>query len=145
MKIVLQRVSYGSVTVDSELVGEISKGLVLLVGVGKEDTTTQANFLAEKILNLRVFEDEDGKMNLSALDIKAEILAISQFTLYGDTKKGRRPSFVEAAPPEKAQMLYEYFVEQLKKSSLKIETGIFRADMKVQINNDGPVTFILEN
>ena len=145
MKIVLQRVSYGSVTVDSELVGEISKGLVLLVGVGKEDTTTQANFLAEKILNLRVFEDEDGKMNLSALDIKAEILAISQFTLYGDTKKGRRPSFVEAAQPEKAQMLYEYFVEQLKKSSLKIETGIFRADMKVQINNDGPVTFILEN
>lgn len=145
MKIVLQRVSYGSVTVDSELVGEISKGLVLLVGVGKEDSPTQANFLAEKILNLRVFEDEDGKMNLSALDIKAEILAISQFTLYGDTKKGRRPSFVEAAPPEKAQMLYEYFVEQLKKSSLKIETGIFRADMKVQINNDGPVTFILEN
>ena len=145
MKIVLQRVSYGSVTVDSELVGEINKGLVLLVGVGKEDTTTQANFLAEKILNLRVFEDEDGKMNLSALDIKAEILAISQFTLYGDTKKGRRPSFIEAAPPEKAQMLYEYFVEQLKKSSLKIETGIFRADMKVQINNDGPVTFILEN
>ena len=145
MKVVLQRVTYGSVTVNSEIVGEINKGLVLLIGIGKEDTQTQANFLAEKILNLRVFEDEDGKMNLSALDIKSEILAISQFTLYGDTKKGRRPSFIEAAPPEKAQNLYEYFVDLLKKSSLKIETGIFKADMKVQINNDGPVTFIIEN
>ena len=145
MKIVLQRVSYGSVKVDSKLVGEISKGYVLLFGVGNTDTEKNADFLADKILNFRVFEDNDGKMNLSINDIQGEILVISQFTLYGDTKKGRRPSFTDAAPPEKAESLYNYFVNKLKESSLKIQTGIFRADMKVQIDNDGPVTFLLEN
>ena len=145
MKIVLQRVSYGSVKVDSKLVGEISKGYVLLFGVGNTDTEKNADFLADKILNFRVFEDNDGKMNLSINDIQGEILVISQFTLYGDTKKGRRPSFTDAAPPEKAESLYNYFVNKLKESPLKIQTGIFRADMKVQIDNDGPVTFLLEN
>lgn len=145
MKIVLQRVSYGSVTVDEKMVGEINKGFVLLFGVGQNDSEKNADFLADKCLNLRVFEDEQGKMNLSINDIKGEILVVSQFTLYGDTKKGRRPSFIDAAPPEKADNLYNYFVNKLKDSGLKIETGIFRADMKVQINNDGPVTFILEN
>ena len=145
MKIVLQRVSYGSVKVDSKLVGEISKGYVLLFGVGNTDTEKNADFLADKILNFRVFEDNDGKMNLSINDIQGEILVISQFTLYGDTKKGRRPSFTDAAPPEKAESLYNYFVNKLKESPLKIQAGIFRADMKVQIDNDGPVTFLLEN
>lgn len=145
MKIVLQRVSYGNVKVDNKIVGEINKGFVLLFGVGQNDSEKNADFLVDKCLNLRVFEDDQGKMNLSIQDIKGEILVISQFTLYGDTKKGRRPSFIEAAPPEKADSLYNYFVEKMKKSGLKVETGIFRADMKVQINNDGPVTFILEN
>ncbi len=145
MKIVLQRVSSGNVTVDSKIVGEISKGYVLLFGVGNSDSEKNADFLSEKILNLRVFEDESKKMNLSINDIKGEILVISQFTLYGDTKKGRRPNFIDAAPPEVAENLYNYFVNKLKESNLKIATGIFRADMKLQINNDGPVTFILEN
>lgn len=145
MKIVLQRVSYGNVKVDNKIVGEINKGFVLLFGVGQNDSEKNADFLVDKCLNLRVFEDDQGKMNLSIQDIKGEILVISQFTLYGDTKKGRRPSFIEAAPPEKADSLYNYFVDKMKKSGLKVETGIFRADMKVQINNDGPVTFILEN
>lgn len=145
MKVVLQRVSYGSVTVDNKIVGEISKGLVLLVGVSKTDTKANADFLADKCINLRIFEDQEGKMNLSLSDIKGELLIISQFTLYGDTKKGRRPSFVEAAPPESAEQLYNYFVEKMRQSNLKVETGIFRADMKVQIHNDGPVTFILED
>lgn len=145
MKIILQRVSYGSVKVDQKIVGEISKGFVLLFGVGQDDEEKNADFLADKCLNLRVFEDENGKMNLSIKDIQGEILVVSQFTLYGDTKKGRRPSFIEAAPPEKADKLYNYFVEKLKQSELKVQTGIFRADMKVEIHNDGPVTFILEN
>ena len=145
MKIVLQRVSYGSVKVDQKIVGEISKGFVLLFGVGQNDQEKNADFLADKCLNLRVFEDENGKMNLSIKDIQGEILVVSQFTLYGDTKKGRRPSFIDAAPPEEADKLYNYFVEKLKQSELKVQTGIFRADMKVEIHNDGPVTFILEN
>lgn len=144
MKIVLQRVTYGSVIVRDELVGEISQGLVLLVGIGKEDTNYTVEFLAEKTLNLRVFEDDNKKMNLSVKDINGEVLVVSQFTLYGDTKKGRRPSFTESADPVKAEELYNYFVDLLKKSGLKIQTGIFRADMRVKIHNDGPVTFILE-
>jgi D-tyrosyl-tRNA(Tyr) deacylase len=145
MKIVLQRVSYGSVKVDNKIVGEISKGFVLLFGVAQNDTEKNADFLADKCLNLRIFEDEQGKMNLSINDIKGEVLVVSQFTLYGDTKKGRRPSFIDAAPPEKADQLYNYFVKKLRESNLKVETGIFRADMQVEIHNNGPVTFILEN
>lgn len=144
MKIVLQRVTYGSVKVDNKIVGEISKGFVLLLGVGQDDTEKNADFLADKCLNLRIFEDEQGKMNLSIHDIKGEILVVSQFTLYGDTKKGRRPSFVNAGSPEKAEELYKYFVKKLKESNLKVETGIFRADMQVEIHNNGPVTFILD-
>lgn len=144
MKIVLQRVTYGSVTVEGNIVGEIGKGFVLLFGVGKEDNNDKANFLADKCLNLRIFQDLNGKMNNSILDISGEILVISQFTLYGDTRKGRRPSFTEAGQPKEAEELYNYFVEILKKSGLKVETGIFGADMKVQIHNDGPVTFIIE-
>lgn len=144
MKIILQRVTYGSVTVDNKTIGEINQGFVLLFGVGKNDDTEKAEFLADKCLNLRVFSDEQGKMNKSILDIKGEILVISQFTLYGDTKKGRRPSFTEAGSPKDAEELYQFFVQVLKKSNLKIETGIFGADMKVKIHNDGPVTFILE-
>ncbi len=145
MKIVLQRVTYGSVTVKDEIVGEIGQGLVLLVGITQADDLKKADFLAEKCLSLRIFEDDAGKMNLSLLDIKGELLVISQFTLYGDTRKGRRPSFVDAAPPEFSEPLYNYFVELLKKSSLKIETGIFGASMQVKIHNDGPVTFVLES
>jgi D-tyrosyl-tRNA(Tyr) deacylase len=145
MKIVLQRVSYGSVSVNNQVVGEIGRGLVLLVGITQKDNKTNADFLVEKSLNLRIFEDSDGKMNLSLLDIKGELLIISQFTLYGDTRKGRRPSFVEAAPPAQAEEIYDYFVEKIKKSELKVETGIFRENMLVKIHNDGPVTFILEN
>lgn len=144
MKIILQRVTYGSVTVDNKTIGEINQGFVLLFGVGKEDSEDKAEFLADKCLNLRVFSDEQGKMNKSILDIKGEILVISQFTLYGDTKKGRRPSFTEAGSPKDAEELYQFFVQVLKRSNLKVETGIFGADMKVKIHNDGPVTFILE-
>lgn len=145
MKLVVQRVTKGSVTVDNKIVGKIDNGLLVFLGVSKDDTTEQADFLIDKMLNLRIFEDSEEKMNLSSLDINAELLIISQFTLYGDTKKGRRPNFSEAAPLDLAENLYNYFVENLKKvSALKVETGIFRAYMQVEIHNDGPVTFILE-
>ncbi|MFN8674493.1 MAG: D-aminoacyl-tRNA deacylase [Candidatus Sericytochromatia bacterium] len=145
MRALIQRVSYGSVTVDNKKVGEINQGLVILLGVSKNDNEKTADFIADKCLNLRIFSDSEGKMNLSLLDIKGEILVVSQFTLYGDTKKGRRPSFTDAGTPQQAEDLYNYFVEILKKSNLKVETGIFRADMKVEIHNDGPVTFMVEN
>lgn len=145
MKLVVQRVTKGSVSVNNEIVGKISKGLVVFLGVSKDDTTEQADFLIDKMLNLRIFEDSEGKMNLSSFDVNGEFLIISQFTLYGDTKKGRRPNFVEAAPLDLAENLYNYFVENTKKiSGLKVETGIFREYMQVEISNDGPVTFILE-
>ncbi len=144
MKIVLQRVRRSSVEVDNKIVGSINQGLLLLVGVTHTDTRKEADFLAEKCVNLRIFEDENGKMNLSALDIKGEILAVSQFTLYGDTQKGRRPGFDLAAKPEFAANLFDYFVEQLRLSGLKTQTGIFGADMKVELLNDGPVTFVME-
>jgi len=145
VKLVVQRVTKGSVTVDNKIVGKIDNGLLVFLGVSKDDTTEQADFLIDKMLNLRIFEDSEEKMNLSSLDINAELLIISQFTLYGDTKKGRRPNFSEAAPLDLAENLYNYFVENLKKvSALKVETGIFRAYMQVEIHNDGPVTFILE-
>jgi len=144
MKIVLQRVRRSSVEVEKKIVGSINQGLLLLVGVTHTDTRKEADFLAEKCINLRIFEDENGKMNLSALDIRGEILAVSQFTLYGDTQRGRRPGFEMAAKPEYASELFDYFVDQLRMSGLKTQTGIFGADMKVELLNDGPVTFVLE-
>ncbi|MCK4271429.1 D-tyrosyl-tRNA(Tyr) deacylase [bacterium] len=145
MKIVLQRVSEAEVTVDGQSIGRIGLGLVLLVGIGHDDTESQARYLAEKCLHLRIFEDEQGKMNRSVLEVGGEILAISQFTLYGDCRKGRRPSFTEAAPPDKAEPLYEHFVAILRQSGLRVETGRFGARMSVNIHNDGPVTLILES
>jgi len=145
MKAVVQRVKKASVKVSGKTVGKIGPGLVVLLGVGEEDTQKDAKYLADKIANLRIFGDENDKMNLSALETQGEILAVSQFTLYGDTKKGRRPNFVEAAEPKKAEELFNYFVEKLKETGLKVETGQFRAMMLVEILNDGPVTLILEN
>jgi len=145
MRAVVQRVSSGSVTISGKVVGKIGKGLVILLGVKNGDTEADAKFLADKCINLRIFTDENGKFNLSALDVKGELLAISQFTLYGDTRKGRRPSFIEAAPPEVSEPLYEKFIEYLRESGLKIATGEFGAMMLVEINNDGPVTIIVES
>lgn len=144
MKIVLQRVSEAEVTVNDRSVGKIARGLVLLVGIGHDDTDEQARYLAEKCLNLRIFEDDQGKMNRSLLDVGGQVLAISQFTLYGDTRKGRRPGFTDAAPPEKAEPLYERFVEFLREGGVTAETGRFGEHMLVRIHNDGPVTLILE-
>ena len=144
MKIVLQRVSEAEVTVSGQPIGHIGHGLVLLVGIGHNDTEEQARYLGEKCLNLRIFEDDAGKMNRSVMDVGGEILAISQFTLYGDTRKGRRPGFSDAAPPEEAEPLYERFVELLQAGGIKVETGSFGAHMLVRIHNDGPVTLILE-
>jgi len=145
MRVVIQRVSSGLVSIEGKIVGKISKGLVILLGVRNGDTDADAKFLADKCINLRIFTDENGKFNLSALDVKAELLAISQFTLYGDTRKGRRPSFIEAAPPKISEPLYEKFVEYLQKSGFKVATGKFGAMMLVEINNDGPVTIIVES
>jgi len=144
MKIVLQRVSEAEVTVEGRSVGRIGPGLVLLVGVGHGDTEEQARYLAEKCLHLRIFEDDQGKMNRSLPDISGRVLAISQFTLYGDTRKGRRPGFTDAAPPEQAEPLYERFVQFLRDGGVTVETGRFGQHMLVRIHNDGPVTLILE-
>ncbi|MDE3839728.1 D-tyrosyl-tRNA(Tyr) deacylase [Bacillus methanolicus] len=145
MRVVLQRSKEAKVTVDGNIVGEISKGLVLLVGVTHHDKEEDAKFLADKIANLRVFEDENGKMNLSLLDVGGEILSVSQFTLYGDCRKGRRPNFMEAAKPEQALNIYEAFNAFLREKGLKVETGKFGAMMDVQLINDGPVTLIVES
>ena len=145
MRAVVQRVTSSKVVVNGEIVGAINKGLNILIGISKEDTIEDLLYLRDKILNLRIFEDGDKKMNLSLLDIKGEILVISQFTLYGDCRKGRRPNFMSAEDGEKANILYEKFVELLKESNLKVETGIFGADMKVDIQNDGPVTLMLDS
>jgi len=145
LKVVLQRVKQGSVEVEGKTVNEIGEGMVLLVGVKIGDTEEQAKFLADKCANLRIFEDEEGKMNLSALDVKAEILVVSQFTLYADTQKGRRPSFTGALEPKEAERLYLKFVEFLKSHKLTVKTGVFGAKMLVGIFNSGPVTLILEN
>lgn len=145
MKAVIQRVSEASVKVDDEIVGQISKGLLLLIGVDEEDELNDANWLVQKILNLRIFGDQDGKLNLSILDISGEILCISQFTLIADYNKGNRPSFIKAAKPEKAIPLFEYFKTEISKSDLKIESGIFGADMKVSLLNDGPVTIVMDS
>jgi len=144
MKIVLQRVKHASVVVDEQTVGQIESGLLLLVGVGKSDDQKAIDYLVNKVLNLRIFSDDAGKMNLSVLDIQGEILAVSQFTLYGDTQKGRRPGFDQAALPDQAEPMFNQFVEKLRDSNLKVETGEFGADMKVSLLNDGPVTFVLE-
>lgn len=145
MKAVIQRVKKASVTVSGETVAKIGQGLLVLLGVGEGDTEKDAEYLVDKIVNLRIFADKNDKMNLSALETRGEILAVSQFTLYGDTKKGRRPSFVEAAEPQKAEALFNYFVNKLKETGLKVETGKFRAMMLVEILNDGPVTIILDS
>lgn len=144
MRAVIQRVSQASVSVDRKTVGEIGFGMLLLLGVSGSDDEKAADKLAEKVVNLRFYNDENGKMNLSTLDIKGNILVISQFTLYGDCKKGRRPSYTDAAPPEKAESLYNYFVSKLRQYNLKIETGIFGAMMSVSLVNEGPVTLIVD-
>lgn len=144
MRAVVQRVIEGSVTVDGDLIGEIGRGLVVLLGVGKNDDEETARKLADKIVTLRIFADEASKFNLSALDVSAEILIVSQFTLYADTKKGRRPSFVEAAPPELAERLVDRFAEFVRSYGLRVQTGRFQAHMLVKIFNDGPVTICLD-
>jgi D-tyrosyl-tRNA(Tyr) deacylase len=145
MKVVIQRVAESHVQVDGKTVGEIGKGLMLLVGIDENDEKPDADWLVQKIINLRIFGDEDGKLNLSVQDIKGEILCISQFTLIADYKKGNRPSFIKAARPEKAVPLFEYFKEEIAKSGLKIQSGIFGADMKVSLVNDGPVTITMDS
>ena len=145
MKLVVQRVKKANVVVDEKVIGEISQGYMVLLGVGPEDTKETADFLVQKLIKLRIFEDENEKMNLSIKDIDGELLIVSQFTLYADTTGGNRPSFVNAAKPEKANELYEYFVEECKKQNIKkVATGEFGADMQVTLQNDGPVTIILE-
>ena len=145
MRAVIQRVSRATVSVDGEIVGQIEKGLLVLLGVSVDDAEKDANYLVEKTLNLRIFEDAEDKMNLSILDIKGELLVVSQFTLYGDARKGRRPSFIEAAAPEEANRLYEFFVAEARKQIAKVETGKFQAMMDVELVNDGPVTILLDS
>lgn len=145
MKIVVQRVSKANVEVESKIVGEISEGLMLLIGICENDSEADADWLIHKILNLRIFSDEEGKMNKSIQEISGEILCISQFTLLADYKKGHRPSFIKAAKPEIAVPIFEHFLKQIKLSNLKIESGIFGADMKVSLINDGPVTIVLDS
>lgn len=143
MRFLIQRVDNAKVEVDKKIVGKISKGYVVLVGIRRGDTTKEADFLINKLLNLRIFEDKNQKMNLSIKDIDGEILLISQFTLYGNTEKGNRPSFIESAKPEDAIPLYEYIINKLKEN-IKVETGIFGAKMDVNLTNHGPVTIMLE-
>ena len=143
MRVLLQRVKNASVEIDGELVGKIGAGLLLFLGVGNGDTRAEADFLADKCVGLRVFEI-DGKMNLSLADVGGEILLVSQFTLYADARKGRRPSYTDAAPPAVSEPLYEYFAQRLRDAGVHVETGRFGADMKVSLLNDGPVTIMLE-
>jgi D-aminoacyl-tRNA deacylase len=145
MRAVVQRVSRARVTVSGETTGEIGTGLVILLGVGREDTSAVASALAEKAANLRIFEDKNEKMNLSLLDVKGGALVVSQFTLYGDARGGRRPSFIAAAPPDLAKALYEEFCEALRKLGVNVGTGIFQAMMSVELVNEGPVTILLDS
>ncbi|MCX7710440.1 MAG: D-aminoacyl-tRNA deacylase [Clostridia bacterium] len=145
MRAVVQRVSRASVTVDDRIIGKIGQGIAVLLGVGQEDSEKDIAYLADKIMNLRIFEDETGKMNISLLDIKGELLIVSQFTLYGDCRKGKRPSYDKAARPEAAEGIYHKFVEYCKNYDLKVETGKFQAMMKVEIHNEGPVTLLLDS
>lgn len=144
MRLLIQRVSKASVRVEGECVGKINKGFLVFLGITHGDTKDNVDYLVNKLYNLRVLEDENEKMNLSIKDINGEILIVSQFTLYADTSHGNRPSFINAAKPDKANELYEYFIEKAKQTGLKIEAGIFGADMKVELLNDGPVTILLE-
>ncbi len=144
MKVVLQRVRRSRVLVDGDTIAVIERGLVILIGVGQADTTSEAEWLAEKCAVLRVFEDEQGKTNLSVQDVAGEVLVVSQFTLYADTRKGRRPSFINAAPPEIAQPLVDHFVDHMGGLGVSVQKGVFGAHMLVEIENDGPVTIILE-
>lgn len=144
MRVVVQRVERGRVTVDGHVVAEIGRGAVILLGIGPEDGEEQANYLTEKIINLRIFEDEAGKMNLSLLDVDGEAIIVSQFTLYADTRRGRRPSFVDAAPPEVAEPLVAHFAKQMEAQGVPTKTGKFGAKMLVEIYNDGPVTIWME-
>lgn len=145
MKVVIQRVIKSSVSINNKEVAKIGNGFLILLGISKDDNFEKADYIIKKIYNLRVFSDENDKMNLSIQDINGELLIVSQFTLYADCKKGNRPSFINAAPPEDAEKIYEYFINECKKNNLKVETGEFGADMKVELINDGPVTIILEN
>ena len=145
MKIVIQRVSCASVRAEGVIVGQIQQGLMLLVGVEEGDDKSDAEWLAKKILDLRIFSDSEGKMNLSVKDVSGDVLCISQFTLIAEYKKGNRPSFIKAAKPEKAIDLFEYFKELIKNSGLKVESGIFGADMKVELLNNGPVTIVMDS
>jgi len=145
MKVLLQRVTRASVSIAGEVVGKINQGLVVFVGVASSDTEKDAQYLAQKTANLRIFADDEGRFNLSALDIKGELLLVSQFTLLADTRKGRRPSFVEAAPPAQAEELFEQFVKETRATGLKVETGRFQQYMQVEIHNDGPVTILLDS
>ena len=145
MKIVIQRVSCASVRVEGVIVGQIQQGLMLLVGVEEGDDKSDAEWLAKKILDLRIFSDSEGKMNLSVKDVSGDVLCISQFTLLAEYKKGNRPSFIKAARPEMAVDLFEYFKELIKNSGLKVESGIFGADMKVELLNNGPVTIVMDS
>jgi D-tyrosyl-tRNA(Tyr) deacylase len=145
MRAVVQRVTSAKVEVDDRTVGEIGAGLLVLLGVAREDEQTDADYLADKIIGLRIFRDEAGKMNRSLADTNGAMLVVSQFTLYGDTRKGRRPSYLDAAEPERANALYQYFVSRARVQGIKIETGIFQAMMQVSLVNDGPVTILLDS
>ena len=145
MRMVIQRVTEASVTVGGAVVGSIGKGIAVLLGVAKGDAEQDADFLANKLVNVRIFEDDAGKMNRSVQEIGGEILVVSQFTLLGDCRKGRRPGFSDAAPPDEADRLYQYFVEQVRRLGVRVATGQFQAMMLVKISNDGPVTFVIES
>jgi len=145
VRVVIQRVSKANVVIDEKENGEIGRGFLLLVGVEEEDTKEDVDYLTRKISNLRIFEDEAGKMNLSLREVKGEILSISQFTLHADTKKGNRPSFIKAAKPQKAESLYEELNQNLRNEGFKVETGVFGADMAVSLINDGPVTILIDS
>jgi D-tyrosyl-tRNA(Tyr) deacylase len=145
MRAVVQRVSRAKVTVDSWTAGEIGMGFLVLLGVGREDTDSDVDYLSEKVIGLRVFEDADGKMNRSVQDIGGSVLVVSQFTLYGDVRRGKRPSFDAAAPPDTARRLYELFVERIREAGLRCETGRFQEMMQVELVNEGPVTILLDS
>jgi D-tyrosyl-tRNA(Tyr) deacylase len=145
MRAVVQRVSRAKVAVAGEVAGEIGLGLLVLLGVGKQDSEAGADYLADKVVGLRIFEDDAGKMNRSAVDVDGAVLVVSQFTLYGDVRKGKRPSFDDAAPPQRARELYEYFVQRIRSAGLRCETGRFQEMMAVELINDGPVTILLDS
>jgi D-tyrosyl-tRNA(Tyr) deacylase len=145
MRAVVQRVTCASVKVGEEIVGEIGRGLVILVGVARDDTKVEAAYLVDKISNLRIFDDEDGKMNLSVKDVDGALLIVSQFTLYGDVRRGLRPSWIDAAPPEVAEPLYDFFVRQSQAAVTEVATGKFQAMMQVELINDGPVTILVDS